>query len=30
LARPMFERFRDRHHPITIVIIEQILARHGL
>jgi aminopeptidase N len=30
LARPMFERYRDRHHPITVVIIEQILSRQGL
>jgi hypothetical protein len=30
LARPMFERYRDRHHPITVVIIEKILSRQGL
>lgn len=30
LARPLFERVRDRHHPITIKAIEGALAKAGL
>ena len=30
LARPLFERVRDRHHPITIKAMEGLLAKAGL
>jgi hypothetical protein len=30
LARPLFERVRDRHHPITIKAMEGALAKAGL
>jgi aminopeptidase N len=29
-ARPMFERYRERHHPITASAMESILKREGL
>jgi leukotriene-A4 hydrolase len=29
-ARPLFERIRDRHHPITVLAMEQVLEQHGL
>ena len=30
LARPMYERFRERHHPITASTMEGVLEREGL
>jgi len=30
LARPLFERYRERHHPITVSTIEGVLHREGL
>jgi aminopeptidase N len=30
LARPMWERYRERHHPITVANIESILSAAGL
>jgi leukotriene-A4 hydrolase len=29
-ARPLFERVRDRHHPITVRAMENLLAQQGL
>jgi hypothetical protein len=29
-ARPLFERIRHRHHPITALSLEEILRQHGL
>jgi hypothetical protein len=29
-ARPLFDRVRDRHHPITVLLLEQVLKDHGL
>ena len=30
LARPLFERYRDRNHPLTVAHVEQILNKAGL
>jgi hypothetical protein len=30
LARPLFERVRDRHHPITINTMDGMLKKAGL
>jgi hypothetical protein len=30
LARPLWELYRERHHPMTAASIEQILASAGL
>ena len=30
LARPLFERYRQRHHPITVASVEHILSDAGL
>jgi leukotriene-A4 hydrolase len=30
LARPLFEHYRYRHHPITVAYIEEILKKGGL
>ena len=29
-ARPLFERVRDKHHPITVLAMEQVLLQQGL
>jgi len=30
LARPLFERVRDRHHPITVGLVDQVLSDAGV
>jgi len=30
LVRPMFERYRHRHHPITVAAVDGVLAQAGL
>jgi hypothetical protein len=29
VARPVFERFRNRHHPLTVVNLERVLVQAG-
>jgi len=30
IARPLFERYRERHHPATVSRLDSILAKAGL